>query len=119
MNTRIRIIPWVMLVVGFILLSAGVAELYPLCRAARNCQHTVGIVQRVETKKNYRHRKLRYDTEMTVIYSTEKYGDLSVTRTSHWPLRGREMRFQYGIIQNVQERFICLSRKECSGEVLP
>lgn len=44
MNTRIRIIPWVMLVVGFILLSAGVAELYPLCRAARNCQHTVGIV---------------------------------------------------------------------------
>lgn len=34
MNTRIRIIPWVMLVVGFILLSAGVAELYPLCRAA-------------------------------------------------------------------------------------
>ena len=32
MNTRIRIIPWVMLVVGFILLSAGVAELYPLCR---------------------------------------------------------------------------------------
>ena len=51
MNTRIRIIPWVMLVVGFILLSAGVAELYPLCRAARNCQHTVGIVQRVETKK--------------------------------------------------------------------
>lgn len=49
MNTRIRIIPWVMLVVGFILLSAGVAELYPLCRAARNCHHTVGIVQRVET----------------------------------------------------------------------
>ena len=45
MNTRIRIIPWVMLVVGFILLSAGVAELYPLCRAARNCHHTVGIVQ--------------------------------------------------------------------------
>lgn len=47
MNTRIRIIPWVMLVVGFILLSAGVAELYPLCRAARNCHHTVGIVQSV------------------------------------------------------------------------
>ena len=61
MNTRIRIIPWVMLVVGFILLSAGVAELYPLCRAARNCHHTVGIVQRVETKKSYRHRKPRYD----------------------------------------------------------
>ena len=76
MNTRIRIIPWVMLVVGFILLSAGVAELYPLCRAARNCHHTVGFVQRVETKKNYRHRKPRYDTEMTVIYSTEKYGGL-------------------------------------------
>ena len=108
MNTRIRIIPWVMLVVGFILLSAGVAELYPLCRAARNCHHTVGIVQRVETKKNYRHRKLRYDTEMTVIYSTEKYG----------LLQGREMRFQYGIILNVQERFICLFRKECLGEVL-
>ena len=53
MNTRIRIIPWVMLVVGFILVSAGVAELYPLCRAARNCQHTVGIVQRVETKNAY------------------------------------------------------------------
>ena len=52
MNTRIRIIPWVMLVVGFILVSAGAAELYPLCMAARNCQHTVGIVQRVETKKN-------------------------------------------------------------------
>lgn len=34
MNARIRIIPWVMLVVGFILLSGGVAELYPLCRAA-------------------------------------------------------------------------------------
>lgn len=114
MNTRIRIIPWVMLVVGFILLSAGVAELYPLCRAARNCHHTVGIVQRVETKKNYRHRKLRYDTEMTVIYSTEKYGDLSVTRTSHWPFT----RIQYGIILNVQERFICLFRKECLGEVL-
>ena len=106
MNARIRIIPWVMLVVGFILLSGGVAELYPLCRAARNCHHTVGIVQRVETKKNYRHRKLRYDTEMTVIYSTEKYGDLSVTRTSHC------------IILNVQERFICLFRKECLGEVL-
>ena len=97
MNTRIRIIPWVMLVVGFILLSAGVAELYPLCRAARNCHHTVGIVQRVETKKNYRHRKLRYDTEMTVIYSTEKYGDLSVTRTSHWPFtrKGDEISVWY------------------------
>ena len=118
MNTRIRIIPWVMLVVGFILLSAGVAELYPLCRAARNCQHTVGIVQRVETKKSYRHRKPRYDTEMTVIYSTEKYGDLSVTRTTHWPFTRKEMRFQYGIILNVQERFICLFRKECLGEVL-
>ena len=83
MNTRIRIIPWVMLVVGFILLSAGVAELYPLCMAARNCQHTVGIVQRVETKKNYRHRKLRYDTEMTVIYSTEKYGFFFSSRRRH------------------------------------
>lgn len=51
MNTRVRIIPWVMLVVGFILLSAGVAELYPLCRAARNCQHTVGIVQRVKPRR--------------------------------------------------------------------
>lgn len=97
MNARIRIIPWVMLVVGFILLSGGVAELYPLCRAARNCHHTVGIVQRVETKKNYRHRKLRYDTEMTVIYSTEKYGDLSVTRTSHWPFtrKGDEISVWY------------------------
>lgn len=118
MNTRIRIIPWVMLVVSFILLSAGVAELYPLCRAARNCQHTVGIVQRVETKKSYRHRKPRYDTEMTVIYSTEKYGDLSVTRTTHWPFTRKGMRFQYGIILNVQERFICLFRKDCLGEVL-
>ena len=29
MNTRIRIIPWVMLVVGFMFLSAGAAEMYP------------------------------------------------------------------------------------------
>lgn len=29
MNTRIRIIPWVMLVVGFILLSAGAADCIP------------------------------------------------------------------------------------------
>ena len=51
MNTRIRIIPWVMLVVGFILLSAGAAELYPLCMAARNCQHTVELYRESKPRR--------------------------------------------------------------------
>jgi hypothetical protein len=34
---------------------------------------------------------------MTVIYSTEKYGDLSVTRTTHWPFtrKGDEISVWY------------------------
>lgn len=111
MNTRIRIIPWVMLVVGFILLLGGTAELYPLYVAARNCKHTVGIVQRVETKRDYRHRKPRYDSEMTVVYSTEKYGDLSVTRASYWPFtrKGDEVSVWY---HPERPREVCLPVSE-------
>lgn len=85
----VRMICWLLVMVGSLLALGGAGGFCSLYMASKEYVHAVGTVQKCQTKKVYRHRKLRYESEMSLIYPTEKYGELSVTEVSHWPFRSK------------------------------
>lgn len=88
MNTiRNQIIALLVLVVGIFLFGGGTVGLYSLYTASQNYERTVGVVRKFQTKRIYRYRKMRYESRMQVVYPTTRYGEMSVSKISHWPFR--------------------------------
>lgn len=60
---------------------------FSLYRTSGTFEHTVAVVQRIDTRKVYRHRKIRYESEMLLAYPTERYGMLYTSQRNYWPFR--------------------------------
>lgn len=69
-------------------------------------ERTVGVVKNIRTQKVYRHRKKRFDHEMTITYSTSRYGELCMSTEYYYPFRRVGINYLYGIIRNIQGKFI-------------
>lgn len=94
---RNRIVFLLMLVVGAILFLGGIVGFYSLYQNFKEYEHTTAVVLKLQTKKVYRQRKIRYDTDMLLRYPTTKYGELSVSMKSYNPFRheGDELSLWY------------------------
>lgn len=82
-----RIVILLMLVGGACLLLGGMAGMYSLYEASQACGRTTGTVRRIQTKRIYRSRKIRYESRMQVCYQTPRYGKLVVSTENYNPFR--------------------------------
>lgn len=82
-----QIIVLFLLVVGGFLFLGGIVGLSSLFIASKDCETTTGVVKKYQSKRVYRHRKIRYENEMLICYSTPRYGDLYVSEKSYCPFR--------------------------------
>lgn len=86
---RVRIFSLLLLVVGTFLLLGGAGGFVSLYMASQKYEHTTGVIRDYQTRKIYRYRKIRYESQMLISYPTDRYGDLLVTRTSYPPFRSK------------------------------
>lgn len=82
-----RIVLYFLLFIGIILFLGGLTGSYSLYKASQKYERTTGVVCVLQTKKVYRHRKLRYYSQMTISYPTSKYGNVRVSMESYDPFR--------------------------------
>ena len=60
---------------------------WSLHQAYSTHERAVGVIQKTRTERVHRHRKVRFEHEMLIKYSTAKYGDCYVTKKYYWPFR--------------------------------
>lgn len=71
--------------VGICLLAGGGYGFFSLADAADDYLLTTGVITRVEHKREYRHRKIRTTSEVSVRYETTLYGDMYATLDFYVP----------------------------------
>lgn len=82
-----QILTFLLLVVGGFLFLGGAVGLTSLYIASKDHESTTGVVKKYDRKRVYRHRKIRYESEMLISYPTPKYGEMHVYKKSHCPFR--------------------------------
>lgn len=74
-------------IVGLLFIVGGLWGIGNLFQNAKTYVQTTGEVKEVCTRKVYRYRKIRYKQEMTVGYTTGRFGELYTTVPSYYPFR--------------------------------
>ncbi|OEJ15859.1 hypothetical protein BFL38_10390 [Brachyspira hampsonii] len=77
----------IIFIVGIFLFIVGIIGIFSIFIGTKNYIHTVCIVEQYNTKKVYKHRKIRYENTMVISYDTDKYGKLYTTLKSYYPFR--------------------------------
>lgn len=91
MNTRhFKVGTFLAYIAGSLLIISGISGFCSLYLASQHYERTTAIVEQLQVKKIYHHRKLRYDHTMQISYSTHKYGKLSTSMASYYPFRRTE-----------------------------
>lgn len=85
MKSKNRLFCTVSLVIGLCLLAGGIYGFFSLADAADDYLNTTGVVERVDSKKIYKHRKIRVENKVSVRYKTTLYGELSTTLNFYVP----------------------------------
>lgn len=82
-----QLLIFLLLVVGGFLFLGGAVGLTDLYIASKDCESTTGIVKKYDRKRVFRHRKIRYESEILISYPTPQYGDMHVYQRSYCPFR--------------------------------
>ena len=72
--SRNRVVCLLLFVAGLLMLGGGVYGLVSLSKASDSFGHATGVIDRLSSKREYRHRKIRTRWEMRISYETERYG---------------------------------------------
>lgn len=86
-SARNKIICLLLFVVGLLMLGGGVYGFVSLSKASGAFGHATGVIEKISSKREYRHRKMRIHTEMRISYETERYGKMYVNEECYWPFR--------------------------------
>lgn len=99
-------------IVGSLLLLGGISGLYSLYLASQSYETTTAVITKLQKKKEYRSRKVRYNYTIWISYPTQKYGNLSASQTTHNPFQqvGDELTVWY---HPERPREIRLPASEC------
>ena len=65
----------------------GIDKYYFYCYRIKNYTKTIGIVEKYETKRVYKHGKNKYESTMLISYETERFGKLYTSMESYYPFR--------------------------------
>jgi hypothetical protein len=68
-------------IVGSLLLLGGISGFHSL--ASQSYETTTAVITKLQKKKEYRSRKVRYNYTIWISYPTQKYGNLSTSQTTH------------------------------------
>ena len=74
-------------IVGSLLLLGGISGFYSLYLASQSYETTTAVITKLQKKKEYRSRKVRYNYTIWISYPTQKYGNLSTSQTTHNPFQ--------------------------------
>ena len=74
-------------IVGSLLLLGGISGFYSLYLASQSYETTTAVITKLQKKKEYRARKVRYNYTIWISYPTQKYGNLSASQTTHNPFQ--------------------------------
>ena len=99
-------------IVGSLLLLGGISVFYSLYLASQSYETTTAVITKLQKKKEYRSRKVRYNYTIWISYPTQKYGNLSASQTTHNPFQqvGDELTVWY---HPERPREIRLPASEC------
>lgn len=99
-------------IVGSLLLLGGISGFYSLYLASQRHETTTAVITKLQKKKEYRSRKVRYNYAIWISYPTQKYGNLSASQTTHNPFQqvGDELTVWY---HPERPREIRLPASEC------
>lgn len=70
-------------IVGSLLLLGGISGFHSLYLASQSYETTTAVITKLQKKKEYRSRKVRYNYTIWISYPTQKYGNLSTSQTTH------------------------------------
>lgn len=88
MNTRhFKVETFLAYIAGSLLLIGGMSGFCSLYLASQHYEQTTAVVEQLQVKKTYHHRKLRYNHTMWISYPTHRYGKLSTSTDSYYPFR--------------------------------
>lgn len=113
MNTRhFKVETFLAYIAGSLLLIGGMSGFCSLYLASQHYEQTTAVVEQLQVKKTYHHRKLRYNHTMWISYPTHRYGKLSTSTDSYYPFRrtGDELIIWY---HPEQPREIRFPKSEC------
>lgn len=85
--SRNRVVCLLLFVAGLLMLGGGVYGLVSLSKASDSFGHARGVIDRLSSKREYRHRKIRTRWEMRISYETERYGKTYVSEKRYLPFR--------------------------------
>ncbi|ASJ22787.1 hypothetical protein BHAMNSH16_07405 [Brachyspira hampsonii] len=77
----------IIFIAGIFLFAGGIIGIFSIFIGTKNYIHTVCIVEQYNSKKVYKHRKIRYENTMVISYDTDKYGKLYTTLKSYYHFR--------------------------------
>lgn len=99
-------------IVGSLLLLGGINGFHSLYLASQSYETTTAVITKLQKKKEYRSRKVRYNYTIWISYPTQKYGNLSTSQTTHNPFQqvGDELTVWY---HPERPREIRLPASEC------
>lgn len=99
-------------IVGSLFLLSGISGFYSLYLASQSYEKTTAVITKLQKKKEYRSRKVRYNYTIWISYPTQKYGNLSASQTTHNPFQqvGDELTVWY---HPERPREIRLPASEC------
>lgn len=99
-------------IVGSLFLLSGISGFYSLYLASQSYETTTAVITKLQKKKEYRSRKVRYNYTIWISYPTQKYGNLSASQTTHNPFQqvGDELTVWY---HPERPREIRLPASEC------
>ena len=99
-------------IVGSLFLLSGISGFYSLYLASQSYETTTAVITKIQKKKEYRSRKVRYNYTIWISYPTQKYGNLSASQTTHNPFQqvGDELTVWY---HPERPREIRLPASEC------
>lgn len=99
-------------IVGSLFLLSGISGFYSLYLASQSYETTTAVITKLQKKKGYRSRKVRYNYTIWISYPTQKYGNLSASQTTHNPFQqvGDELTVWY---HPERPREIRLPASEC------
>lgn len=84
---RKKMICFLLILVGIALSGGALYGFWSLYHAYNTHERVVGVIQKTSTERVHRHRKVRFEHEMLIKYSTDKYGDCYVSKKYYWPFR--------------------------------
>lgn len=71
-------------IVGSLFLLSGISGFYSLYLASQSYETTTAVITKLQKKKEYRSRKVRYNYTIWISYPTQKYGNLSASQTTNY-----------------------------------